>query len=409
MQIENSLFRSLDQLVRTRLEPVWHLASTKTKQMVEDLKVLRSLFSYLVNYDSVTFYLYLETIKEANKLARGAGYSNLYSWLLLDGSNIVFDCGRSRVYDKITKPNGSSEFVPKFDVQPKWKVLVQIIKEIEAERATFDKKSSRNVLIFTPDGRVSYQIRTLISKLDMSFKDKKRNKAIYENTLNFQLESYLKSKENMNKVTSHFSKSLPSAPNGTGNKRRRVLPNKRTDDTQDVINYSTLEVSQPEIYCDTGHSHIYVRSTSSFGEDDTHWNMLYEIMPQWIILYSPDITLVRRIEVFKALFPSKQLKVYFLVYDNSVEEQQYLTTLTKEKSAFQQLIEKKGVRLKLKTRVSVYQLMRMEMWSLIWLKNSGAKWIHEMLGDKNLSDRFWWTLENFNHLFQCPYILVGVT
>jgi DNA excision repair protein ERCC-4 len=131
------------------LESIWHLASSKTKQMVEDLKVLRSLFTYLVNYDSVTFYLYLETIKEANKLARGSGYSNLYSWLLMDAANAVFEFGRARVYERIVDPvTSSTTLIPKFDIQPKWKVLVQIIKEIELERASRDHSASRNSTLY---------------------------------------------------------------------------------------------------------------------------------------------------------------------------------------------------------------------------------------------------------------------
>lgn len=39
----------------------------------------------------------------------------------------------------------------------------------------------------------------------------------------------------------------------------------------------------------------------------------------------------------------KQLKVYFLMYGNSVEEQVYLTALRKEKQAFEYLIKEKSV------------------------------------------------------------------
>lgn len=41
---------------------------------------------------------------------------------------------------------------------------------------------------------------------------------------------------------------------------------------------------------------------------------------------------------------TKKLKVYFLAYTESVEEQSYLTSLRREKQAFEHLIETKSVR-----------------------------------------------------------------
>src|SRR6266540_3196212 len=37
------------------------------------------------------------------------------------------------------------------------------------------------------------------------------------------------------------------------------------------------------------------------------------------------------------------MRVYYMVYDNSVEEQKYLTSIRREKDAFQKLIQEKGV------------------------------------------------------------------
>ena len=49
-------------------------------------------------------------------------------------------------------------------------------------------------------------------------------------------------------------------------------------------------------------------------------------------------------QVFKAGNPGMPIRVYFLLYDSSVEEQKYLTALRKEKDAFQQLIKQRAVR-----------------------------------------------------------------
>lgn len=50
-----------------------------------------------------------------------------------------------------------------------------------------------------------------------------------------------------------------------------------------------------------------------------------------------------KLQVFKAQNPDLEVKVYFMVYDNSVEEQRYLSLIRKEKAAFEKLIREKSV------------------------------------------------------------------
>ena len=47
--------------------------------------------------------------------------------------------------------------------------------------------------------------------------------------------------------------------------------------------------------------------------------------------------------MYKAENPGVPLRVYFLMYENSVEEQRYLSSLRKEKEAFEMLIREKAV------------------------------------------------------------------
>lgn len=84
---------------------------------------------------------------------------------------------------------------------------------------------------------------------------------------------------------------------------------------------------------------VVVRTYS--GESDA--KLLENIKPRFIIMYDPDPTFVRCIEVYKACNPGKQVRVYFTVYDNSVEEQLYLSALRREKDAFTKLIRDKSV------------------------------------------------------------------
>jgi DNA excision repair protein ERCC-4 len=55
-----------------------------------------------------------------------------------------------------------------------------------------------------------------------------------------------------------------------------------------------------------------------------------------------DLSFIRRVELFKASNSQHPLKVFFMVYDNSIEERTYLTEIRKEKDAFEKLINQKG-------------------------------------------------------------------
>lgn len=82
--MEKALFKSFDVIIRRQLDPIWHRVSHKTKQLVSDLKTLRSLLGYLVSYDSVNFNLYLETL-----LASVGPHSGNY-WMMTDPADKIF-------------------------------------------------------------------------------------------------------------------------------------------------------------------------------------------------------------------------------------------------------------------------------------------------------------------------------
>ncbi|KAI8825717.1 uncharacterized protein EV422DRAFT_563548 [Fimicolochytrium jonesii] len=79
----------------------------------------------------------------------------------------------------------------------------------------------------------------------------------------------------------------------------------------------------------------------SNGDDDAR--VLEDLRPEYVVMYDPDLGFVRRVECFKALNPSMNLNVYFMVYEDSVEEQRFLSGIRKEKSAFEKLIREKSI------------------------------------------------------------------
>ncbi|XP_010531682.1 PREDICTED: DNA repair endonuclease UVH1 [Tarenaya hassleriana] len=71
--------------------------------------------------------------------------------------------------------------------------------------------------------------------------------------------------------------------------------------------------------------------------------ILETLKPSVIIVYHPDMSFVREIEVYKSENPRKQVKVYFLFYDESMEVQKFEASIRRENSAFESLIRQKSM------------------------------------------------------------------
>ncbi|KAL4326112.1 hypothetical protein GQ457_11G021810 [Hibiscus cannabinus] len=67
------------------------------------------------------------------------------------------------------------------------------------------------------------------------------------------------------------------------------------------------------------------------------------LKPCVIIVYHPDMTFVRELEIYKAENPRKKVKVYFLFYDASTEVQKFEASIRRENGAFESLIRQKSM------------------------------------------------------------------
>ena len=77
------------------------------------------------------------------------------------------------------------------------------------------------------------------------------------------------------------------------------------------------------------------------GDMDEH--VLEEVKPRYVVMYEPDAAFIRRIEVYRSSHNDHNVRVYFMYYGGSVEEQRYLSAVRREKDAFTKLIREKGV------------------------------------------------------------------
>uniref|UniRef100_A0A8C0JB99 ERCC excision repair 4, endonuclease catalytic subunit n=1 Tax=Chelonoidis abingdonii TaxID=106734 RepID=A0A8C0JB99_CHEAB len=108
LSLENAIGKPFDKTIRHYLDPLWHQLGAKTKSLVQDLKILRTLLQYLTQYDCVTFLNLVESLRATEK-----AFGQNSGWLFLDSSTSMFVNARARVYripdDKISKKSKVSE------------------------------------------------------------------------------------------------------------------------------------------------------------------------------------------------------------------------------------------------------------------------------------------------------------
>mmetsp|Transcript_50004 Transcript_50004/g.56630 ORF Transcript_50004/g.56630 Transcript_50004/m.56630 type:complete len:1000 (-) Transcript_50004:111-3110(-) len=132
LAIENCVTRAFDRAVTRQLEKDWHRLKPQTKQLVTDLRTLRTLFSSLIQYDCVTFWKLINSLKTTSAASRHPAL-----WLLTPAANLLFRCAKERIYkihhDKSTDnvPQQVGRLIPVLEENPKWRLLNKVLLEIE--------------------------------------------------------------------------------------------------------------------------------------------------------------------------------------------------------------------------------------------------------------------------------------
>ncbi|QSS59651.1 DNA repair protein RAD1 [Histoplasma capsulatum] len=412
--VDSALHQDFDVAIRRQLEHMWHRVTSRTKQIVSDLAVLRSILHSLLTYDSVSFIKYLDTIIAMHSPPPGSTRQNYSPWLFLDAAHVLFQTAKSRVYrGKISNQEFISDTAslptalePVLEEQPKWSVLADVLDEIE--RSTYPNPvapggSNGTILIMCSDGKTCYQIREYLETMRIKVEtpndetndevEVDDNKPSGEFMLRRKLRNYLNWKRISSKINSNMydtkSKQEPgTAPgyNSVGsatryqgrappNKRRRVrggggsglapvrgASNSVQPDTMASAQVSTLleeiKLAEPqdeaigveivdddlkdvEDFYQLYDMNDLLMVYSYQGDVDDH--VLEEVKPRYIIMYEPDAAFIRRVEVYRSSHTDREVRVYFLYYGGSVEEQRYLSAVRREKDAFTKLIKEKGV------------------------------------------------------------------
>ncbi|XP_060116834.1 DNA repair endonuclease XPF [Heteronotia binoei] len=379
LSLEDAIGKSFDKTIRHYLDPLWHQLGTKTKSLVQDLKILRTLLQYLTQYDCVTFLNLLESLRASEK-----AFGQNSGWLFLDSSTSMFLNARGRVYhfpDK--KENKKRKTSGKPDVEeekgqrrelilesnPKWEALKEVLQEVETENANSDALGGPGrTLICAGDDRTCAQLKEFIIVGAEAFlmrlyhktfgKDKEASEAFLKDRKAAEYEG-----ADLGEPWAKRAKKKSSRPKKSKQKRELTLTQmvgkceldgagERESHKEASSGEESGGEARPEDFpLDLPSESCYgilkepltvIHPLSGCSDPYALTRVLHEVDPRYVVLYDAELTFVRQLEIYKASRPGKPLRVYFLIYGGSTEEQRYLTTLRKEKEAFEKLIREKA-------------------------------------------------------------------
>ena len=387
--IENALDVNFQRSIDAVMMPNWHRISYESKQLIKDIRFLRQLMKDLVTKDAVDFYEEIQLSLEANKPSVSRKYIES-PWLMADESQLVISHSRKRIYD-------NAEY--QLEEMPKWEQLINILEDINYQKIT--KPTSGPTLIVCSDSSLCRQLTTILCSSNRNdglkkmmqlklrlYKIRKEERQVLVQEVN--------EKETKNETELTVSTAFAKDPVVSKRRRTRgassvaaverlrtagasediegaidgyqidenieealVDPNFVEIQDDDDLNYYDEydETNEPTFLASRTSKDLWDKITEDFHyvdcedqvivqkfSDLSDDSLLQEMRPSNIIMYEPDLTFIRKVEIFRAINEDLSPNVYFMYYGDSIEEQRHLTVIKKEKDAFTKLIRENAMR-----------------------------------------------------------------
>ncbi|KAF3350239.1 hypothetical protein VdG2_02054 [Verticillium dahliae VDG2] len=361
--LDSALLKNFDVMVRRQLEPNWHRVSWKTRQIVHDLSVLRGILHSVLSFDAVSFLQHLDTIHAAHSPPPGSTRQNQSPWLFLDAAQTIFETARKRVYaasPRAANAAGAGADIdalrPVLEELPKWAQLAEVLDEIDQENggsgndgldvsgAFMMRRKLRNYLKWKGEfARVSAKLfsenqKALNGATDARSGQPLRGKAPANKRRRVRgggaLGGNAYGRTENGSVAAFFEKpsdvaDLIAEVQMTTEEEAQQKADVVADPLEDMDDYYQLYEMQDLVVI-----HAYD------GDQDEH--VLEEVKPRYIIMYEPDASFIRRVEVYRSSHNDRNVRVYFMYYGGSVEEQRYLSGVRREKDAFTKVIKERA-------------------------------------------------------------------
>jgi len=329
--MENGLFTSFEHQLRKELDPVWGSLKRKTRQLVNDLGTLRKLLGYLVRYDCVTFHRYLLSIRETERQERAI-------WLLTSAAKQLYTLSQERVYKfqeneaakqpppkKKRKLNNPGKIEVVLEKNPKWELLEQVLKDIEELKKENDEQSSGSTLILCLDERTKDQIGKVICTGSKSVL-----KECWKRFLQSSLTRGASLKKRKRPIANKLRALIKEA------ERLRLKPGKPQDKEKiELVDFRKLKIGGTWEPVNEDRE-IIVHSFKDASR------VIAENTPSYIVLFDPDLDLIREVEVYQAMNQHLDVRLFLLCFEESAEDQRYRSSIRKERDAFSDMIKQKS-------------------------------------------------------------------
>ncbi|XP_044750246.1 DNA repair endonuclease XPF [Coccinella septempunctata] len=364
---ENCLTKKFHKILQSQLDLIWNQLSTRSRQLISDLKTLRHLIISMLYSDPISFYSLLLEYRKAE-------YARNNNWVLLKPAELLFSHVNSLIF------TGDREFNP--ELCPKWSTLIEVLK-VEIPQDIMKSNSVDNkILILCSDRKTCYQLNELLRNgphhylFFMALKKGISFKSLSDKFKNCGDLNIASPDETNQKNSSNKRKKLK----GEVEKEEKESKDKEVDESEnseDIGEYKEsyiLTMSQSmigdESITSTKEEESFVFEPFSqleninitqlaqaaqaaptiiiqtFKGAENYINLertLDVINPNYIVMYHSNITAIREIEMYEAhREKDRKLLIYFLIHAGTVEEQSYLTAMRREKEAFEFLIETKS-------------------------------------------------------------------
>ncbi|XP_047494472.1 DNA repair endonuclease XPF-like [Penaeus chinensis] len=346
---ENAISKSFEKILKVQLEPIWHQLSSRTKMLIADLKVMRTVLLYLTQYDCVTFYNLVNSLRTTETAIQSSG------WMFLGAAETLFVNSKLRVFGIAASPTKKSvrednakklkkEYIDQnLEVNPKWLALSEVLAEVREE--VQEGKNLEKCLVVTHDDRTSQQLkeylidgaqvvlrrifyRTIGAKMGLQpppnlFRDKDKNMQ--------------KDKGKKGKKTKTTEEAKEEVTLTQITKKYDFIGQDKSEFSNEAETSEEVEEIRRRFLSPL----IMVQSLRDNSDPFMMTRLLEEVQPKYIIMYDSDLTFIRQIEVWQANH-IERIRVYFLLYKGTTEEQVYLTNIKREKDAFEYLINEKA-------------------------------------------------------------------
>jgi DNA excision repair protein ERCC-4 len=401
LTLENCVTTNFDLSISRQLEHDWHRLKPSTKQLISDLRQLRMLFHYLLQYDCISFWRLINNIKSL-----GASNRTPSLWLLTPAADRLFKLAKERIYTVVQTKASKKNSGPihrlqlTLEVNPKWRLLHQVLSEIQKKLTdgrearvlvmVNDERTLQTVKSYLVDGKDKTMMKRWLQYLN-NVNDRSRAMAKAsggssylpeENRLLLEEEGRVRnllygtaSKDTLNRDDGKKSvldwkrkKRRINEEKSRGNaqledqKERRAILDEAIKDTEhheemflsskvaqehainenDTDRMSLHEEENRYKVDEIDNTRVIIQTYTS-AEGEAAYLLLNDVQPTHIVLYDADPAFIRSIEIHAACSESdhQKLSVYFMLFESSAEEKNYLKALEREQNAFEKLIQHK--------------------------------------------------------------------